>query len=97
MVAVDLLIVSVIYMVGNVFFGQFEERTPKLRKFAKIVLLLGITAILSATVGRPWSLIWIAGLLVISVSFHVWWTVQHGINPWTAEPKDKYYALRGWK
>ncbi len=95
--AEDLLIVSVIYMVGNVFFGQFEERTPKLRRLAKIVLLLGITAILSASAGRPWSLIWIAGLLVISVSLHVWWTVRHGINPWTAEPKDKYYALRGWK
>jgi hypothetical protein len=22
---------------------------------------------------------------------------RKGINGWTGEPKDKYYALRGWK
>jgi hypothetical protein len=27
---------------------------------------------------------------------HFTYLRRHGINPWTAEPKDKYYALRGW-
>jgi hypothetical protein len=26
-----------------------------------------------------------------------WRLPKHGIHPWTAEPKDRYYALRGWK
>lgn len=33
------------------------------------------------------------GVLVI----HAWWLPKHGINGWTGEPKDRYYALRGWK
>jgi len=31
------------------------------------------------------------------VFVHVWWLPRHGINGWTGEPKEKYYALRGWK
>jgi len=31
------------------------------------------------------------------VYIHVWWLPRKGINGWTGEPKEKYYALRGWK
>ena len=32
-----------------------------------------------------------------ALTVHAWWLPRHGINGWTAEPKEKYYALRGWK
>jgi hypothetical protein len=28
---------------------------------------------------------------------HGWWLPKKGINGLTAEPKEKYYELRGWK
>lgn len=28
---------------------------------------------------------------------HGVWLPRHGVNGWTAEPREKYYALRGWK
>jgi len=41
------------------------------------------------------------GFLVVAaviplVVIHMWWLPKHGINGWTAEPKEKYYQLRGW-
>ena len=39
----------------------------------------------------------VGGLLLLVGAIHVWWLPKHGIHPLTAEPKDKYYALRGWK
>jgi hypothetical protein len=28
---------------------------------------------------------------------HLWLLPSKGINGWTGEPKEKYYAFRGWK
>ncbi|HXE89636.1 MAG TPA: hypothetical protein VNK82_01595 [Terriglobales bacterium] len=47
--------------------------------------------------GPPWSWLWLVAMAAIGLSVHFWWTRKHGIHPLTAEPKEKYYALRGWK
>jgi hypothetical protein len=36
-------------------------------------------------------------LLGIVAVIHGWWLPKHGVNGFTGEPRDKYYALRGWK
>jgi hypothetical protein len=36
----------------------------------------------------------IAALPVIYV--HGIWLPRHDVNGWTGEPREKYYALRGW-
>src|SRR3712207_4643749 len=42
--------------------------------------------------------LFIGALAVAALIVHaVWLPWRHGINGWTGEPKDKYYALRGWK
>lgn len=33
----------------------------------------------------------------LGLTAHVVSPRHHGMDPWTAEPRDKYYALRGWK
>jgi hypothetical protein len=53
-------------------------------------------ALISRTAGRPWTFVWIFGLPALGAASHVWWSLRHGINPLTAEPKDEYYRLRGW-
>jgi hypothetical protein len=32
---------------------------------------------------------------LIAAYVHIVWLPKHGINGWTGEPKDKYYALIG--
>ena len=93
----DLFLMAALHLVGHILFGAFEERSPKARKLIKVAFLLGITALISSAFGHPWSLVWVFGMFTLGGVFHLWWTLSHGIHPLTAEPRDKYYALRGWK
>ena len=38
-------ITAFIFAVGNILFGHLEERTPKWRRVAKVVLVLGGVAV----------------------------------------------------
>jgi hypothetical protein len=96
MMVIDLAIFIVLYLLGFLVFGHFERYAGLPRRIGKIVVLVGITALISATAGRPWSLIWDFGIMGVGLTFHFWWALAHGIHPITAEPKAKYYALRGW-
>jgi len=81
---------------GSTLFGHFEEGTPKVRRLSRWLGYLGVVALLSKTVGRPWTFAYIFGQPAAGAIFHVWWCRRHGINPLTAEPKDEYHRLRGW-
>ena len=89
-------ITAIIFAVGNILFGHFNERTPKWRRVTKVLLVLVAVGILSAVAGPRWGLAPIALMLVIAGVVHLWWLPRHGINGLTGEPKDKYYELRGW-
>jgi hypothetical protein len=53
---------------------------------------------ISATLGRLWAFLFLGALALLAVIVHGFWLPwRHGINGWTGEPKEKYYALRGWK
>src|SRR5688572_19079598 len=93
---IDLALGAALYTAGFLFFGHFERYTNLKRRIGKIVFFFGVLALISATVGRPWSLVWLFGMFGVGVAFHFWWTLTHGVHPLTAEPKAKYYALRGW-
>lgn len=92
----DLFLAATLYALGAMVFGPFEERTPLLKRLVKLGMYLGVTALLAATVGHPWSLLWIFGMMGVGLTFHIWWTTSHGIAILRPEPRDKYYALRGW-
>ena len=94
---IDVAVVAMMFAVGSIVFGHFEERTPKWRRILKLFALTGLVALISSTLGRVWSVALVAGVVSAAALIHAWWLPKHGIDPWTAEPKDKYYALRGWK
>jgi O-antigen ligase len=94
---IDVAVVAMMFAVGSIVFGHFEERTPKWRRILKLFVLTGLVALISSTLGRVWSVALVAGLVGAAALIHAWWLPKHGIDSWTAEPKDKYYALRGWK
>ncbi len=95
---IDAALTAALFAIGNVLFGHFEERTPKWRRVLKFFITTGGVVALSATAGRAWSIGFVLTLLSIVVVVHGWWLpARHGINGLTGEPKEKYYALRGWK
>ncbi|HWR49867.1 MAG TPA: hypothetical protein VN428_02100 [Bryobacteraceae bacterium] len=92
----DVAMMAVLLAVGVVTFRRFEQRTPLWRRVVKVFVALAVTAAVSYLFGRTGVIIWfgIAALPVIFI--HAIWLPRHGINGWTGEPRDKYYALRGW-
>ncbi len=94
---IPIAIISLIFAIGNIFFGHFEEKTPKWRKLVKQIIFNFIAIFLYKYFGilGIWGLVGVA--LIFALIIHAWWLPKKGINGWTAEPKDKYYELRGWK
>jgi len=75
-------------------FGHFETVRPWWTRLARWLASLAITGLLGVTAGRPWTFLWIIGLPILGAVFHVAWCHRHGINPLTAEPRDRYEQLR---
>jgi hypothetical protein len=93
----DLAIVAAILTWGNIQFRRFEPDKPVWRRIGKACVILAIAAVISHYFGRAgvWIAVAIAALPVIYI--HGIWLPRHGVNGWTGEPLEKYYALRGWK
>lgn len=89
----DVAIVLAIFAIGNILFGHFEEHKPKLRRVLKVALVLVVTVTLAQTAGRFWVYLVLSVPLLGAAYVHLRWLPQHGVNGWTGEPKDKYYAL----
>jgi hypothetical protein len=93
----ELTVILGIFAVGNILFGHFEAGRPKWQRVLKVFLVSALMVFISAAAGRAW-FFGILGLGFVAVLIiHAWWLPKKGINGWTAEPKDKYYAFRGWK
>jgi hypothetical protein len=95
--SLEWVVSAVLAVAGITVFGHFEERTPKWRRLSKWAFYFGVTALLSRGPGRPWTFVWILGLPGVGLAFHLWWCRKHGIDPLTAEPRERYYELRGWR
>lgn len=93
----EIALISSIFALGNIFFGHFEERTPKWRKVLKFALFVLIAIGISTLFGRIWTFAFLGVLSLLVLYVHGVVLPRKGINGWTAEPKDKYYAMRGWK
>jgi hypothetical protein len=89
----DLAIVMMIFAVGSVLFGRFEEHKPRARRLLKVVMVTAVVLTLSATVGRAIAFGVMAIPLIAAAYVHLVWLPKRGINGWTAEPRDKYLEL----
>lgn len=92
----EVAIMSTLFAVGHIYFGHFEEQTPKWRKLAKLVLFIGLTILISEFAGRTAFFIFLGVMLLFVIIIHAWWLPKMGINGLTGEPREKYYELRGW-
>ena len=92
----EVSIVTFLILIGHIFLGHFEERSPKLRKLLKYFVTLAIIVTLSLFFGRTIAFT-ILGLTLIPILYvHGVLLPKKGINGWTGEPKSKYYDFRGW-
>ena len=93
----EIAIVSIIYALGNILMGHFEERTAKIRRVAKYLLTLLLICAISVFFGRTVSMLLLAGFIIPVAYVHAYYLPKKkGINGWTGEPKSKYYEFRKW-
>lgn len=93
----EIAIVSIIFAVGNILFGHFEERTPKLKRLGKYILVTILTCSLSVYLSRTAAFIALGVFLIPVLYIHAYFLPRKkGINGWSGEPKSKYYDFRGW-
>jgi hypothetical protein len=93
----DVALVLFVFAMGNIFFGHFEQHTPKLKRVTKVLFFSALCAGLSAAFGHGAVFALLGLVAVFVVIIHAWYLPKHGINGLTGEPREKYYALRGWK
>ena len=92
----EIAIVTIFFLLGHIFLGHFEERSPKWRKLVKYLVTLVVIISISLFFGRTIALT-ILGLALIPIFYiHAILLPKKGINGWTGEPKSKYYEFRGW-
>lgn len=93
----EISIISIVYALGNILMGHFEERTPKLRRAAKYILTMVILCLLSFYFGRMVAMIFLSCFIIPLFYVHAYYLPKKkGINGWTGEPKSKYYEFRKW-
>lgn len=92
----DLGMVAAILVFGNIKLRHFDPRVPLRRRVIKVLATLGVTAVISYYFGRIGVLIALGTAMLPVLYIHGIWLPRHGVNGWTAEPREKYYALRGW-
>jgi putative effector of murein hydrolase len=61
-VTLEWFLSAVIVAVATPTFGHFETMRPTWVRIVRWLAYLGITGLLGATVGRPWTLIWVLRL-----------------------------------
>lgn len=93
----EIAIICGLTAIGGILMGHWESGTPKWRRILKIFVFCGLSVLISATAGRAWFFVFLGVMTGLVILIHAWWLPKKGINGWTGEPKEKYYALRGWK
>ncbi len=93
----EIAVVSIIYALGNILMGHFEERTPKIRRVSKYLLTLLIVCGISVYFGSAVAMGFLALFIIPLLYIHGYYLPKKkGINGWTGEPKSKYYDFRKW-
>jgi hypothetical protein len=91
----DVALIATIFAFGGPLFGHFEAHKPRWKRALKVAAFLLVMPAISALAGREWMLGLLGALVVAVVVIHGWWLPKHGVNGWTAEPRERYYELLG--
>ena len=93
----EVALLSATVALGHIGLGHFEVKTSRLKKLLKYLFMLALVVSLSALFGRGVAL-GVYGLSLLPVLYiHLIDLPRKGVNGLPGEPKDRYYALRGWE
>ncbi len=78
---------------GSICFGRFEDWKPRWRRVLKIVIVSSAFIGLLLVAGRlvAWGMV--GAVLCAAAWVHLVWLPRHGVNGWTAEPRERYLEL----
>lgn len=94
-IELELAVLLAIAIVGAEVFAPFEVQTPVWRKLVKWAVVCGLTLGLYGVLGHGAAFVPV-GFALVGLAFHIHWCRKHGIHPWKATPRRRYYELRGW-
>lgn len=85
-----LVVLTIASLAYFVVFNKFEKHVPMQRRITKLVILVGVLAIIGTLFGRFafWGVI--ALMTIGQVYLHGVYFPKHGVNGLTAEPYDNY-------
>jgi hypothetical protein len=93
----EIAVVSIIFALGNILMGHFEEQTPKIRRVGKYLVMLLLVCLISVLFGRTVAMIFLLCFIIPFLYIHAYYLPKiKGIHGLTGEPKSKYYEFRGW-
>ena len=93
--AAEWLFAATLIAVATPAFGKFEvDIQPLWVRIGRWLAYLAVAGVVGLVVGRPWTWVWLVGLPVAGATFHLIWCFRNGINPLTAEPRERYERLR---
>ncbi|MGG7034943.1 MAG: hypothetical protein ACI7YS_07080 [Flavobacterium sp.] len=95
-IELELAELLIIQLLASSFFARFEVETLPLKRILKWLIIYGITIGLYFAF-HHWAVIFPIFPMIFGAIFHFNWCRKHGINPFNATPRKKYYQLRGWK
>jgi len=91
----DVAVATSFLMLGHLFFGRFSEYQSRWRRLLKSVLSVALIVGTSALLGRRWMWVVVGAMCLGVLLIHGWWLPKKGVNGWTAEPRERYFALLG--
>lgn len=92
----DMCVAAALLAIGNVKFRHFVPYTPWWRRLLKALLAVAAVGVVSHYFGHAGSAIALGIALLPLMYIHGIWLPRHGVNGWTAEPRDRYHELMGW-
>lgn len=82
--------------VGSSVFDKFEAETAIWKKLVRWGLASTLTLGAYAVIGH-WALLILAAIASIGVAAHFAWCRKFGVDPIKAQPRERYFHLRGWQ
>jgi len=90
-----LLFLLAIQTIGPTFFHRFATEVSPWLLLAKWIFIQGLTITLFFQIGA-WCLLVPGVMLTLGIGLHTVVCIKHGIHPFRATPRARYYAFRGW-
>ena len=83
-----LMVLAIASAAYFIVFNNFEKHLPFKRRIAKLLVVVGVLAVLGILFGRYvfWGIITL--MTLGQIYLHGWYFPKHGINGLTAEPYD---------